>query len=1261
MKRNKLFIVLILMVFATMLLAQKTTDPIDKRWKTVEDLAEKQLPESALKEVEAILTQARKEKNSVEVIKAMVYEMRFTLEKNPDEAPALIRDFEAFTDKSTDPAERALLHSMTAELYAQFYQRDSYTINRRTEVTGFVPEDTKEWTKNIYFDKISKHLEASMENPTVLQHTDALKFAALLEKGDDSRTLQPTLFDFLGYRKIDILQQITQATTVKNPLKQVELFEDIPQLIKLKQDTAFKNSIENPILETYQQLLAYRLSEKSVLALLYADLHYLRYLKQHTGLVKGDSLYLSALNRLKKQYFDNEAVIEVYGEIANYYMEQANLSAGKSYKKTAYDICAEGLKRFPGYNRIEMLENMQHTIIQKDVNISNKQVEKPATNLEIQINSANIASLKLSVYRVTASAEDYYSYRQNNQNNKELYPNRALIETRNIVLKPDSNFWTVRTIIDIKTGDYGIYEYTLEDADPENNMEKVIGNYTVSDLAFIIRTNKPDLVDFYVLDRNTGKPQPEVNVSICNNKWRSGVGSEIEKTTQCKTDKAGLGEFPIIPNNFNYVLFFEKGNDRYFSSNSYSNYYSQNAPEDAKARLNLFTDRSLYRPGQTVYFKGIAYYSNKTKQQTITGGDYEVTLVDANGQKVSSKKFKTNEYGSFAGEFVLPEGGLNGSFQLKSGKFSQFIWVEEYKRPTFEVKIDKPKTEVSFGEKVTLTGNVRAYAGNFLGDTKIKYRVVRRTHRFCWWFSEPDTEIKNGTTASKGDGTFEVSFIPEKTRNEEMPLRGQFYTYTVYAEVTDPKGETQQGEQSLSVGDKSLFILADVAPKADKKQAFNVDVRTETLNGEKVNATVRYTLYRIRETDKYAEDIDEDIADDIVSVSELETAEKVMNGTFDTRSKILNLDVTGLDPGRYKIQFSTLDARGREVTIEKIVVIYDVNDKRPPVKSYMWFVAPKTECEPGGKVQIHFGTSTGNSSVLYEVMQGNTVLESRWVPFTNEIKTFDILFKESYGPGITVMFTFMKEEHLFTKSIQLTRKKTEKKLTPALSVFRNKLQPGEKAEWTLTVPESAGSKKPSELLATMYDASLDALRLHSWYFNPAYQETFQNSPEWTEDAIKRGSDNSSFRLPDKTIQDFRLNQLNWYGLNISNRVTFMIRGRVSGISVADSKQPLAELVVVGYGTQKKSDLTGSVSKVLTAQQEELPMDNKGNTPVKIRTNFNETAFFYPQLRTDAQGNVKFTFTAPESLTRWNVKMLAHTQDLYFGQGEAQVVTQKDLM
>jgi 5-hydroxyisourate hydrolase-like protein (transthyretin family) len=1269
MKKSIVFIVFTTVVLATFIFAQKSSITIAARWEKVNQLAEKQLPESALKEVQAILEQAQKEKNSPEVIKAMVYKMRFTLEKNPDEAPDLIKDFEAFTEKSTDPSEKALLHSMTADLYAQFYQKDQWTINNRTLVIGFVPDDIKEWTKNIYFDKISKHLAASLENATILQQTDALKFAALLEKGADSKELQSTLFDFLGNRKIEILERLTQAPSVKNPLENKELFAAAPQFVASSLDSVYASSVENQVVDTYRQLLAFRQKADNVPAFLYVDLQRLKYIKEHSESANSDSLYLTALNRLEIQYAANEAVVEVLAEKANYYLANSNDDENKSNKKMAYDICSDGLKRFPNYKRVGLLSNIQKSIAHKTIGMSFNQVAKPATTLKVHLNTTNISTLKLTVYRVNATALEYYNYVQNRRNEKTLYARKTLVETKQIDIKPDANFGNVTTEVDLKTDTYGIYEICGEAQGNENESERVIGSLTISDLAFINRTNVAKQASLYVLDRMSGKPESTVKVSVYENKW-TGNRYSVNFVAAIATDKNGLCQYSFNSNYGNNVLMLEKGKDCYFTNASNSYFNERNRSESKDARINIFTDRSLYRPGQTVYFKAIVYYSNKTKQEIAAGVEYEATLFDANGQKVSAKKYKTNEFGSIAGEFVLPEGGLNGTYRIQVGTIFQSIWVEEYKRPTFEVTIDKPKTEISFGEKATVKATVKAYAGYTIADAKVKYRVVRSTHRYCWWWSTPDKEITNGITNSKADGTFEVSFTPEKTKSEITPFRNeQFYTYTIYVDVTDPKGETQQGQQYVSVGDKSLFVLAELAEKIDKKQTLNIEVSTETLNGEKVNSTIKYSLYRLEDSDIYAEKLDDKTV--------LKEGDKVLSGSFDTNNKKLNLAVGNFASGRYRLVFTTPDAHGKEVKLEKTFVLYDVNDKRPPVKSYEWFLASKTECVVGEKALIQFGTSTNNSSVLYEVMQGNTILESRWISFSDEIKKFEIPFKESYGAGVTVLFTFMKDEQFFSKQVQITRKVADKKLTPTLSVFRNKLLPGEKAEWTVTIPESAKDKKSAEVLVGMYDASLDALRPHSWNFNPSYRESVYYTPAWVSNGFGTTNDYAYLNNQFVDVAELKLNQLNWFGLNLGYR-NVMIRGlasRGNRISVADVKgvedmtvdiadvkmavtesPAMNEVMTVGYGTQKNKN---SIS--LDRIQEEKNEVQNTQTPIQIRTNFNEIAFFYPQLRTDAQGNVKFSFTAPESLTRWNVKMLAHTTDLFFGQGAEQVVTQKDLM
>ena len=1281
MKKTILFVILISLIFTGYMLAAKEDISLAKRWEKVNELAEKQLPESALKEVEAILAQAGKEKNSVEVIKAMVYKMRFTLEKNPNEAPALIKDFEAFTLKSTDPAERALLHSMTAELYAQYYQKDQWTINNRTEITGLVPEDMKEWTKNIYFDKITKHLAASLENPSVLQKTDALKFSTLFIKGKDSRTLQPTLYDFLGNRKIAILYQLTEMEDTKNQFSKADYFSDANQLIAMRVDTAYNQSIENQVIETYRKLLSYRLKSGNIPALLNLDLERLEYVHTNSTNEYSDSLYLAALIRLEKQYYRNESVVEVIAERASYYYDKCDdVEDGSSaisddvlkLRRKAYDICADGVSRFPGYKRIGLLQNIQNEITRKRINIRfNKEVSSAST-LKIHVSSSNVTSMQLTVYRVNASIHSFESFLQKNNVNSDNYPDRTVVETRQIAVKSDMNFGSVDSQIDIKPRGYGIFQFTLENTGNIDKSKRVKGTFIVTDLAYISRSTVSNQENIYVLNRQTGQPVSEVGIEVYSKKW-TGSGYENEFVGLFKTGVDGLAKFPFKTNYFQNTLYLTKGKDCYFTTNNTAYFRDIYHFENEKKQVSFFTDRSLYRPGQTVSFKGIAFYLN-SKKQTVAGNEMvSVRMLNAAGQQIYSKVFTTNEFGSFTGQVTLPEGGLNGAFSIQTDGGYQTIWVEEYKRPTFEVLIPKPKAEIQFGDKVVLNGTVKAYAGYTVGDANVKYRVVRRVHHFCWWFNEPEEEIVNGTTKTNKDGSFEIAFIPMKSKSNSS-FGDRAYSYTVYTDVTDTKGETQQGEQTISVGDKSLFIIADVPENWDKAKKTSISISIETINDEKVNSTLKYALYKLGDTDVYSENIDEK--------TNLKVEEQVENGLFDTKNQKLELDLNNLISGRYKLVFTTRDAHGMEVKLEKTVVLYGTADKKPPVKSYVWLLTPKTNCAVDEIAKIQFGTSTMNTAVLYELMQGNKVLESRWVMFSNEIKTFEIPFLESYGSGITVMFTFMKDEQLFTRSVQVKRRIVEKKLTPVLSVFRNKLLPGEKAEWTISVPESAKTKKATELLVGMYDASLDAIRPHKWTFNPIYIEPIDYSPVWQASEVNTSNDNMISDVKYANAYEYQFNELNWFGLELGG---YYRQGRVMRSSVKftapvikdDKDVSIATVIggddvngrdiadVAGDELKSQEEITNtkgivSLSAVLQGKIAGVAV-SEATKPAKIRTNFNETAFFYPQLLTDADGNVKFSFTAPESLTRWNIKMLAHTSDLYFGQAEAQVVTQKDLM
>ncbi|MDD3320804.1 MAG: alpha-2-macroglobulin family protein [Paludibacter sp.] len=1231
MKKYIIFLPILLTIVLGVVIAQNSTKvDFNNRWEKVNELAEKQLPESALKEVGAIQKQAENEKNTVEIIKTLIYKMRFTLEKNPDKAPELLLEFEKYTLKCKRITDRALLYSMTAELYQKYYQSNAWNIDKRTQVNGFLPKDINEWTKNNYTDKIVELLNASLKNDTLLQNTKDIFFLELLNKGDDSKDLKPTLFDFLSNRKIEILSNFINNNESLDLKKEVET--------------------------TFERLIKFRKNAANIPALIFTELNYIDFEKTNSDDLNSAEVYINALDDLENKYNENEAVVEVLVKKAQYYYQKNNESeSDENYNKTAYDICTEGITKFPNYKRISILENIKKQITQKNINISYKQVIKPSKESSIEISSSNISTLELKIFRVNASAEEYYSFSRDYNNNRKLFNKNTLIEAQTIEVKPDENFGSVNSTFTYKLKDYGIYEITVaeKDARKEEFSKAII---TVTDLAFMFRKNEPLKTALYVLNRESGHPVSKVKVKIYDNTW-SGNGYTLTKSDSVKTNCKGFCSVPETKNYTNNVYFLEKGKDNYLSSNAYAYYNDNKNIEQTNSLLNLFTDRSLYRPGQTVYFKGIAYFSNKNRNEVEKNTSYEVLLYDANNQKISTKTFKTNEFGSFAGEFVLPENGLNGAYRIATEKSSLDIWVEEYKRPTFEVKLEKPKTEIRFGEKVTVTGSVKAFAGFNIGDAKVKYRVVRTNFRYCWWYSEPEIEITNGSTTTDSEGNFNLSFHPKKNMQLNDVWRGQFFSYKIYAEVTDPKGETQQAESMLSVGDKSLFIIANVPERHEMHETFKIPVYAETLNGEKINSEIEYEVYRLEESNSLSPNGND--------IDKLKLIEKVLFGKMSSVDKNLELNLLSLKPARYRLALKTNDSRGNEVKTENTFILFDKNGKRPPVKTYSWLLAEKNECKVGKTAIVKFGTSTMSTMVLFEIMQGNNVIESKWIRFCNNIKTFKIPFKESYGAGVKLMFTFMKDETFFTEQVDISRENEEKKLSPVLSVFRDKLLPGEKAEWTISIPETAKLNKQAELMVGMYDASLDFIRPHNWYFNPVYSEQISNSPVWRAKSFTKGSDNINLIIDFEKQPEFVFNELNWFGLQFgfqrnvrpikirgfstvkTTNVEETLTGTVAGVVIEDAPMFMVE-----------NDIMVTDAKAVS---EVVMKKNDDTKPVQVRTNFNETAFFYPQLRTDSTGNVKFSFTVPESLTRWNVMMLAHTKDLYFGQNEAQVVTQKDLM
>lgn len=1209
-------------------------------------------PESVLKEAKIILKQAESEKNTVQLIKANILIMVCTLQKEPDKASAQIADFESLIGKTFDLSDRALLQSMTAELYLMYYDNDSYDINKRTEILGATTGKLEQWTKNNYSDTICALLSASLQHSDALQKTAIGTYRELLEKGN---SIQPTLYEFLANRKIDILTKLKQAKRELDFAASAEqLFLPSELFVKAVLDSTVGSRIDREIIGTFQKWLQFRLNETSPGVLIITDFRRIEAFKtllgrritlyendETEGLSTEDAAYVKALETLASKHYFN--VLSVIASEAQFYLlrHDDNDSIKKYFKRKAYELCADGIARFPKAYDVKVLKSMQDQILKKHLHLSNNEVAKPHSQLNLVLQTSNMNRVELKIYKVNSTAKDYYRYKESDR--KSLSQTSILLESRWIKLNQDSNFNNVETIIPIKANGYGIYEFTL--STNEDSEEPLLGHFVVSDLAYMGQSASK--TQYCVVDRVSGKPVPNVQINSYTNKWNKQKMELIPFFNNGQTDQNGLFEHTSPQNTYATTeLFFEEGADKYLTSTFHVFQYNSKLFENNELNLKVLTDRSLYRPGQTVHFKAIAYFMNSAKQEVAANRSFEIFLLDANRKQIAVKTLRTNEFGSVADSFALPEDGLNGTFTLKANDTYTNFRVESYKRPTFEVTLERPETELHFGETIKMKGKVMAFAGFPISNATVEYKVVRNLHlRMRGRMTQ--TMISSGSIQTSTDGNFDVSFLAKRDNR----LKGdQYYTYQITANVTDQKGETQQGENDISLGDKSLLILSDLfdKQKLDKSKEITLDVQLMTLNKESMHGTVWYELFRMKQSDEFL--------DSKVGEPKHEgPGTLVRSGSIQTKIGKLKLDVSTEAPGLYSINFYTLDNRKDTVRLSNEIILYDPSDNKPPVKTHAWMEAPKTCCSIGENAVIKFGSSDEDVHVLYQVLKVDNILESKWFTVSKDIKTLEIPYLSSYGDRVDVMFTFVKDEQLHTNWMSLVKKQEKRTLSPTLTVFRNKLKPGEKAEWTIHIPELLDKKRQAEILVGMYDASLDAIHPHAWSFQPTVPTYIAVTP-WSSSIDRQFNRSLQVKQTGRLSNPKVDCKVDWMGLRFGqghgtlNFSAPTVRGL--DLRSLDEHQVVIE--------DKPFFSSGRVGG-LFREGAVFKTSNLENPTVSIRENFNETAFFYPQLRTDEQGNVRFSFTVPESLTRWNLKMLAHTKNLFSGYADTSLVTQKDLM
>lgn len=1302
--------VLLALIFTTFYIPAMAQYNYQNEWKKVTDLEEKGLPRAALEAAETIYKQARKDKKEAQQLKALIFRMKYTERITENARAGSLAEINKEIQTS-DGALRAILQSMKAELLWQYLQQNRYRLYNRTTLESDTGTDINTWGIDRFHQEITEAYSASLENTTSLQQISLSAYDDVIEKGN-ARELRPTLYDLLAHRALDYFR--SGESSLAQPANLFEL--DDPQAFgpaaafAAHRFTATdSSSLQYKALLLLQDLLRFH-AKGDRAALLDADLERIRYAYQVAVMEDKDELYEKALERMQQTYAGEPEVTQAMFLLAQHYFQQDRQldTAATGQAVQAAALCKKAIALAPrsygAVNCRQMLANLEAASLELQTEL----VNLPGKAFRTLVTYRNLNKIYLHIARVDEAFKlelrrAQQDYRDAGKRYWRLITSRSAMQKWEQALPDPRDYHAHRTEIKadaLPLGQYMLVASSTQDMSVQSSILAVQFIH-VSQISYINRAN-----DYVALHRENGQPLKNVKLRVWqpvhDNKTGMETGNRLLSSTT--TDNNGrLSIAEAAGNQYRNVrLEWELDKDTLFTDNFKYLYrsYVEPEPDNETPQSFLFTDRAIYRPGQTVYFKGIIVRKNKGAQErtVVTGYKTTVNLVDANGEKIDTLVVTTNDYGSYNGRFTLPEGRLNGAFTLvdtRSSGSADFS-VEEYKRPKFYVEFDTVKGSYSVGDTVTIHGRTLAYAGNNIDGAKVKYRVVREARfPYFWMFTYRPAphiagrEITHGELQTGADGSFTIRFaaLPDKT---VKPSQKPVFTYRVYADVTDLNGETRSGQEQVAAAYQLLEIKLDLPEQATIKDLANLKIITTNLNGTFEPAQVTARLSPLRHPGRLIRPRYWEAPDQFV------ITEKEYNSYFPldvykhedqpsqwqreaplaevslatTKEGRADLQAKALQAGWYELEVSTKDRLGAAVVQKKVFSLVDVNSRTLPFPAYFSTVLEDTPYLPGQEIKPVLGTTVKDLYVLKTLERPEQKTEDDLIRLSDRQQAFAYTITETDRGGIRLQYTAVRDNRVFSWSQRVDVPWSNKMLDVKIASHRDKLLPGATEKWQVQIKGDKKDQVAAELLGAMYDASLDAFRKQDWMLPPLYP-AFYGGPMWEK------SDNfiavQSFNRfpPAAPAKDTSIiyDQLNWFGW-LQGGSNIRIRGvasatRNSGAVFRTADDAAGQESMMAMAPPAPAAMADKqVLKETTVVQgaaQQQPAAPEAPQTVSPRRNFNETAFFLPELRTDKDGGISFEFTVPEALTRWRFLGLAHTKDMAVGKTEASIVTQKPLM
>ena len=1213
MKRN--MITLLITVFAML---QATAQTYDNLWKQADIIAQKDQPKSEIGVMKKIISKASAAKDYGQLLAAEIRQVILWKEISADSLTPNVKRMEAEALKTNDPMLKAVRYAVLGKVYHDNpygIEVDEASLEQKEDASYYQSQ------RKVNLKKSREFFKKAMAHPELLAKHASTGYVPLTLKGVDGSSFNNDLLHLIGFEADSKEAYLLMYT--------------------------YYNKVEN---RGAACLCAYKLIEK--------------YRQDDVREVRK-SKYLNTIDSLIHVYQD----IPEAGELAvEHFRFMEGATDAKPLDKLNYINYA--LNRWGGWSRMNVLRNAQKRLTEPMFQVKDMpQVLRPGEKAWVQLDVRNLQNLKISISRLNITADNDYNA-QDEATYKMLLKKTTKLHqkdfSRNYYGRPD--YETVKDSIEIG-GNLPLGAYLMEVTSDNTGITPQRELFYVSNLAVMIQQLPDDRHRYVVVNATDGQPIAGAKIMLYDKdydvktgKWKRLVHARMT------TDDQGEAYFKNVDGKvliYTSTDKFAPAKDIYLSR---ARYYEK---KDDEVKYQLFTDRAIYRPGQKVHATAVSYIVKKGLDASVPGKSMELKFIlrDANWKQVAEQKATTDEYGTASVDFELPKEGQTGQYSISvNGTATEYVRVEEYKRPTFEITFPKVNEKYTWGDTVVVKASAKTYAGVPVQGAKVEYQVTRRNQLWWWGAGSAGQLVKTDSCVTREDGTFDVEIPLEASLSgkDEADMSdfmriARFFNFEVSAIVTDISGESHEGVMSLPLGTKPTILTVNLPKRIETDSLKTVTFAYRNASGMPIASNLKYRI----------------------DGGEWKVAEA--NAPVAIKEYAASSTPSASSAQVWKSGVHQLEAICGTDTLQQKFTLFSIKDTHPMEPTTEWYYqTAKTFPRDGKPVYIQVGSSENGAHIVYSIIAGNKLLEKGAWELGDSIVTLPFAYREEYASGVVINYSFVKNGECYTRKISIARPLPEKKLNITWKTFRDRLTPGQKEKWTLHITTPDGKPAKAQLMSVLYDKSLDQLTEHTWEMSLGFSQWlpdcyWKSNLKYYKMGLAGFYPTKYYDEKELDVDKFDGKFFSYYAYMQAVELSKLERsygGTVEAVRIEKHSMVKDELVrdeakvMRSRGNQmaRVGAAAPSANKVFDVV-EEMPQFVGGSgsdagpflDKVQVRENLNETAFFYPALESDNQGNVAINFTLPESVTTWKFMGLAHDKEMRNGCLVDEAVAQKTVM